>query len=259
MNNTNTSSFVIGSASASFIFANLNGTISGWSGMSTAATTQVTTLATSYTGLAINQAQTQLYAASASGISVFNSLFSPISLGGSAFETPGTISALGLVLFNVQGINGNVYVTYAPLGPTAQRNATSGQGAVAIFNESGALQQTIVGGPLAAPWGITVAPASFGQFGGDLLVGNFSFGESEINAFDLLTGIFEGTIPIELRASATRREASGPSVSERADKRKSRHPLLHRRHQRREGWAVWCNQYCTWAHRWCRFSGSDLG
>jgi uncharacterized protein (TIGR03118 family) len=151
----------------------------------------------------LQAAQTQLYAASASGISVFNSSFSPISLppispGVGAFQTPGTISALGLVPFNVQGINGNMYVTYAPQGITAQRGATSGQGAVAISNESGALQQTLVGGPLAAPWGITVAPASFGQFGGDLLVGNFSFGESEINAFDLLTGIFEGTIPISV-------------------------------------------------------------
>jgi hypothetical protein len=53
----------------------------------------------------------------------------------------------------VQGINGNMYVTYAPDGRTAQVAATSGQGAVAIFNESGVLQQTIVGGPLAAPWG----------------------------------------------------------------------------------------------------------
>jgi uncharacterized protein (TIGR03118 family) len=69
-------------------------------------------------------------------------------------------------------------------------------GAVAVFTESGSLLQTIVGGELAAPWGIALAPASFGEFGGDLLVGNFSFVESEINAFDPTTGAFQGTIPI---------------------------------------------------------------
>ena len=52
--------------------------------------------------------------------------------------------------------------------------------------------------PLAAPWGIALAPASFGPFGGDLLVGNFSFVASEINAFDPITGMFEGTIPIDV-------------------------------------------------------------
>ena len=83
-------------------------------------------------------------------------------------------------------------------GVAAQRSATSGQGAVAIFTESGTLLQTIIGGPLAAPWGITLAPAGFGPFGGDLLVGNFSFVESEINAFDPLTGAFQGTIPIDV-------------------------------------------------------------
>jgi uncharacterized protein (TIGR03118 family) len=60
------------------------------------------------------------------------------------------------------------------------------------------LVQTILGGQLAAPWGITLAPANFGPFGGDLLVGNFSFIESEINIFDPLTGMFLGMIPIDV-------------------------------------------------------------
>jgi hypothetical protein len=50
------------------------------------------------------------------------------------------------------------------------------------------LLKTIVSGPLAAPWGITLAPPGFGQFGGDLLVGNFSFIASEINVFDPISG-----------------------------------------------------------------------
>jgi uncharacterized protein (TIGR03118 family) len=110
--------------------------------------------------------------------------------------TPTAISALGLVPFNVQDIAGKVYVTYAPSGLAAQRGATTGMGAVGVFDESGSLLQTIIGSQLAAPWGVALAPASFGEFGGDLLVGNFSFVESEINAFDPVTGAFEGTIPV---------------------------------------------------------------
>jgi TIGR03118 family protein len=131
-----------------------------------------------------------LYAANQAGtgsINVFNSSFAPVSLGAGAFATPAAISALGLVPFNVQDI-GNVYVTYAPSGLAAQRGATPGMGAVAVFTESGTLLQTIIGGQLAAPWGVALAPASFGEFGGDLLVGNFSFVESEINAFNPTTG-----------------------------------------------------------------------
>jgi len=70
-------------------------------------------------------------------------------------------------------------------------------GAVAIFNESGVLQRVLINGSeLAAPWGLAVAPASFGVFANDLLVGNFSAVESEINAFDLGTGGFIGSIEI---------------------------------------------------------------
>jgi uncharacterized protein (TIGR03118 family) len=201
--NPSASSFPVGGGgnggSAHFIFANLNGTISAWDTGPTAFI-QITTLGANYSGLAINQAQTQLYAANQAGtgsINVFNSSFAAVSLGAGAFATPTAISALGLVSFNVQDIAGKVYVTYAPSGLAAQRGATPGQGAVAVFDESGNLLQTIIGGELAAPWGVTLAPASFGEFGGDLLVGNFSFVESEINAFNPTTGAFLGTIPVD--------------------------------------------------------------
>jgi uncharacterized protein (TIGR03118 family) len=187
------------------IFANLNGTISAWDTGSTAFI-QVTTPGANYSGLAINQAQTQLYAANQAGtgsVNVFNSSFAPVSLGAGAFATPAAISALNLVPFNVQDIAGKVYVTYAPSGVPAQQMATAGMGAVAIFDENGNLLQTIVGGQLAAPWGVTLAPASFGAFGGDLLVGNFSFVASEINAFDPTTGMFEGMIPVDAGSGNT--------------------------------------------------------
>ena len=74
------------------------------------------------------------------------------------------------------------------------------------FDASGKLIQTLIapgGSALAAPWGITLAPDSVGQFGGDLLVGNFSFLHSEINAFDPVTGMFEGSIPIDVGSGNT--------------------------------------------------------
>jgi uncharacterized protein (TIGR03118 family) len=163
VNNGNTSSFLVGnggdSASAHFIFAGLTGTISAWD-TGTTAFVQATTTGASYTGLAINQAQTQLYAANDAGtgsINVFNSSFAPVSLGAGAFATTTAIGSLGLVPFNVQDINGEVYVTYAPSGRPAQEIAAPGDGAVAIFTESGTLLRTIIGSQLAAPWGVALA------------------------------------------------------------------------------------------------------
>jgi uncharacterized protein (TIGR03118 family) len=207
VNNTGTS-FQLGGTPAAFIFANLNGTISAWNqSAGTTAVIQATTTGAIYTGLAINQApEPRLYAARAGGIDVFTGSFQPATnLPVGAFATPA--AAAGLVPFNVQTIGGNVAVTYAPQGVMNQRNATPGMGAVAIFDASGNfLRMAAVGGPLAAPWGITLAPTNFGPFSGDLLVGNFSFvpGVSDINAFDPLTGEFQGTIPIDVGVGNTK-------------------------------------------------------
>src|SRR5262245_10796375 len=217
VSNTNVSSFKLTAGnlmSASFIFADLNGTISAWNsslGMNGSnAHVEVTTPGAVYTGLAVNEAHTMLYAANTSGgtIDVFDSSFDPVDLGTHAFRTPGQIEALGLVPFKVTDIGGEVYVTYAPAGREAQTMAGPGDGAVAIFSESGKLEPhgVLLGGPhtpLAAPWGVAIAPDNFGQFSGDLLVGNFSFLESEINAFDLQTHKFEGTIPISAGSGHT--------------------------------------------------------
>jgi uncharacterized protein (TIGR03118 family) len=129
---------------------------------------------------------------------VFNASFAPISLGLGAFTNPFP----GLVPFNVQNIGGKIYVTYALPGLAAMRAATEGNGGVAVFDENGVLLQALIGGPgskLASPWGIALAPSTgFGPFSGDLLVGNFSFVASGINAFDPLTGAFVGSIPIDV-------------------------------------------------------------
>jgi len=206
VNNGNTASFQLTpgtvTSSSHFIFANLNGTISAWAGGLTS-TVVVPATGAVYTGLAINTAQTRLYAADSAGgtINVFDSSFHPVSLPGT-FTDPNPPP--GLVPFNVQNIGGKIYVTYAPAGRTAETGATPGMGAVDVFDENGNfLQRLITGSQLAAPWGLALAPAGFFPFGGDLLVGNFSFAASEINAFDPVTGDFKGTIPIDVGAGNT--------------------------------------------------------
>ena len=196
-NTAGAGTFLVGATAASFIFADLNGTISAWNGA--AGTTAQVKASTGkvYTGLAIagTGASARLYAASASGIDVFDSTFAPV-VGGFVNNDP---AVAGLVPFNVQTIGSNVYVTYAAPGRNAQLSAAEGSGAVAIFNAAGVLQETLIAGSrLASPWGVALAPSTFGGFGGALLVGNFSFAVSEINAFDPLTGAYLGTIADQL-------------------------------------------------------------
>jgi len=89
-------------------------------------------------------------------------------------------------------------VVYAPAGRANQIIAELGQGAVAIFDEDGNfIEQLVAGSRLAAPWGITIAPPGFRRFSNDVLVGNFSFLHSEINAFIPSNGKLHGTIPID--------------------------------------------------------------
>ena len=189
--------------SANFIFATLNGSIAAWDNSPhTQAITQTSVAGASFTGLAINHTDTELFAANtagAGGIDVFNNAFQQITEPLGAFATP--TAAAGLVPFNVTDLDGNVFVTYAPSGHTAQTMATGGEGAVAEFTESGVLEKTITNNALASPWGVAIAPSSFGKFGGDLLVGNFSFvsGVADvINAFNPVTDQLVGSFDVNV-------------------------------------------------------------
>jgi uncharacterized protein (TIGR03118 family) len=194
---------------ADFIFANLNGSIAAWNGnpVLTQALTQTSVAGASFTGLAINSTDTELFAANDAGgtIDAFNNNFQLTSTN--AFVAPTAVSAKGLVPFNVTDLGGNVFVTYAPSGHTAQTMATGGQGAVVEFNQTtGAVENTILNNALASPWGVAMAPMSFGKFGGDLLVGNFSFepGVADvINAFNPVTDALVGSIDVNPGAGNT--------------------------------------------------------
>ena len=177
-------------APADFIFANLNGSISAWNGAPmTQAHTQASVAGASFTGLAINKGDTELFAANtagAGGIDAFNNAFQQITEPLGAFATP--TAAAGLVPFNVTDLGGNVFVTYAPSGHVPQTMATGGQGAVAEFTESGVLEKAFTNNALASPWGVAIAPSSFGKLGGDLLVGNFSFVPGVADMINAFTG-----------------------------------------------------------------------
>jgi uncharacterized protein (TIGR03118 family) len=98
------------------------------------------------------------------------------------------------VPFNVQNLNGLLYVTFAQKDPGARdENHGQGLGFVDVFDMNGNLVKRLIKhGQLNAPWGLTIAPRSFGKFAGALLVGNF--GDGRIDAYDPNTGQFLGKI-----------------------------------------------------------------
>jgi uncharacterized protein (TIGR03118 family) len=194
-----TSSFLVNGTAASFIFANLNGTISAWrGGIGTTAIIEATTVGAVYTGLAIDRSSSpHLYAANTAQnrIDVFDGTFTDVTNTTFAGKFVDPNLPAGLAVFNVQNIGGKIYVTYAPAARAAQISATEGNGVVAVFDLNGNfIQQLITGSKLASPWGLALAPLGWDGFGGDLLVGNFSYAAGEINAFDPLTGAFLGTV-----------------------------------------------------------------
>ncbi len=83
--------------------------------------------------------------------------------------------------FGIQAIDGHLFVTYVARAPVNGNDSPTG-GYVDEFDRDGRLLARVArSGVLNAPWGVALAPQSFGRFGGDLLVGNF--GDGRINAF----------------------------------------------------------------------------
>ena len=194
------------SGSALFIFASENGAIDAWnpgvgatgSGPSTVTETPINNGANAvYKGLAIAQASdgnTYLYATNfrSGRIEVYDSNFQPAQLPGGLFTDP-TIPA-GYAPFNIQELAGKLYVTYAKQDAALHDDvAGQGHGFVDVFTNDGALIRRLVShGQLSSPWGLALAPAGFGGFGGALLVGNF--GDGHINAYNPGTGAHLGQL-----------------------------------------------------------------
>jgi len=184
---------------ALFIFDTLDGTISGWNSAVNKAQAIVAVdnsgAGAIYTGLAIgtNGTTTYLYAANffAGTIDVFDSTYAPVTLP-NAFQD--SKLPAGYAPFNIQSLGGNLYVAYA-LQNTGKNFAVpgAGNGYVDVFDTSGNLkQQLIVGGKLNAPWGLAIAPAGFGDYASDVLVGNF--GDGTIDVYNPTTGAYVATL-----------------------------------------------------------------
>jgi TIGR03118 family protein len=189
--------FMVGGAPAKFIFASEHGSIDAWQGglsPITMAMNVATVPGAEYKGLAISTGMggSWLYAANfaAGRIDVFNGMFALQSWPG-AFKDRLIPSSYGP--FNIQNLGGKLYVTYAKRGPTGDDVAGLGHGFVDVYSTTGHLLKRLVRHrQLDSPWGLQIAPAGFGRFGGDLLVGNF--GNGRINAYSTKNGRFEGTL-----------------------------------------------------------------
>jgi uncharacterized protein (TIGR03118 family) len=98
----------------------------------------------------------------------------------------------GYAPFGIRNINGKLYVTFALQDEDAEDDvAGPGHGFVDVFDLNGnKIKRLISHGELDSPWGLALAPANFGKFSGDLLVGNF--GNGHINAYRISDGAARG-------------------------------------------------------------------
>lgn len=184
-----TSSFPVGSnnAGARFIFATESGTIAGWHpslGTATQVKVNSSSAGAVFKGLAIAVTPTgpQLYATDFHNaqVDVFNGTWAAVQTPG-GFVDP-TIPA-GYAPFGIQTIGTRIFVTYAKQAAGAH-DPVEGQGLgfVDAYDTAGNLLARVAQhGQLNAPWGLALAPASFGVFGGTLLIGNF--GDGHVNAY----------------------------------------------------------------------------
>ena len=197
--NTTTFFTVATGKAASFLFCTEDGTVSGWNS-SVNATAAIITVDNSKVNSVFKGCVTGGTAAAPilyvtdfhnGVVDMFDGSFTPIAAP-KAFLDP-SIPA-GYAPFNIANFGGKIYVTYAKQDSAKHDDvAGAGNGYVDVFDGSGTLvTQLISRGALNAPWGMQIAPASFGQFGGALLVGNF--GDGTINAFDPAKGTLIGTL-----------------------------------------------------------------
>jgi uncharacterized protein (TIGR03118 family) len=201
--NSNSNAFVVKenkkSGSSLFLFDTEDGTISGWN-PNVDQTNAILAVDNSssgavYKGLAIatNQSGIFLYATNfhAGTVDVFDKNFAPAQLSGS-FSDPSIPK--GYAPFGIQSIGSNLVVTYAKQDKMKHDDVPGlGHGYVDVFDTNGNLIKRLISqGQLNSPWGLAMAPANFGEFSGDLLVGNF--GNGHINAYDPNSGALLGTL-----------------------------------------------------------------
>jgi len=193
-----------------FLFDSEDGTISGWRG-ALGTNAEVLTVRTGavYKGLAL--------ATTSNGPVLLAANFSEGTID--VYSTNSTLIAQyadplapeGYAPFNVQALDGMVFVTFAKQDEDKEDDvAGAGNGLIDVFDpDTGTFHRFATGkdagGDLReinSPWGIAIAPSTFGQHAGQLLVGNF--GSGTIMTFDangdfqgLLRGTRGGAVSIE--------------------------------------------------------------
>ena len=171
---------------------------------STQAQDAVVTPGAAYTGLAIGSVggKPMLYAAdfTAGTVDVYNGQFQRVITSGN-FKDPQLPS--NYAPFNVAVLNDVAYVAYAKENKQGNHEVPGpGFGRIDAFTLNGKLLTRMPStGLLNAPWGLAIAPAGFGTFSGDLLVGNF--GDGRIHAYD----------PTSLAALGTLKKPNGKAIA----------------------------------------------
>ena len=205
-----TDGFVVSSATGSgparFIFSSESGQLTGWSPAAGTATAQTafTSPTAVYKGLAIARGRggTLLFATNFHDgtVDVFNSRFQPAR---APFGFRDAALPSGYAPFGIQENRGLLYVSYAQQNAERHDDVKGpGHGYIDIFTPDGLLVRRLAsGGALDSPWGMAVAPAGFGPFSGDLLVGNF--GDGHISVFGQFSGQFSGQLQDESHMPVT--------------------------------------------------------
>jgi uncharacterized protein (TIGR03118 family) len=193
---------------ALFIFATEDGTIQAWNinppiSPGIPDVTRAVIVANNsaggavYKGLAMgtnSDKNPQLYATNfrSGKIDVFDTNFHQVTLSNNTFKDPKLQD--GYAPFGIQNIHGNLWVTYALQDAEKMDDvAKPAHGFVDVFDTDGNLLLRFAQhGHLNAPWGVALAPASFGTFSNDILIGNF--GDGTINAYDPKSGHWLGTV-----------------------------------------------------------------
>jgi uncharacterized protein (TIGR03118 family) len=206
------------SAPAAFIFATLDGHIEAWNPkvdpLIGNTEDKVTVPGAGYTGLAIASTKRgdRLFAANfAQGrVDVFNSAFQQVKLARWQFRDARL--PRGYLPFNTQALNGDIFVTYDKADPAAGRQAVGAHlGVVDEYSPGGRLISRVAsGGELNAPWGLAIAPASWGSAAGSLLVGNF--GDGRINIFARHGQHFAHHVTGQVRVQSTGKPFAEPGL-----------------------------------------------
>jgi len=191
------------SGSALFIFDTENGTIDGWApNVGGPPPSMVTEVARNnganavYKGLAeaTVKGKSFLYATNfrSGRVEAYDSTFTPVEMPGGLFVDRGLPTGYGP--FGIAEIKGMLYVSFAKQDSTLHDDVGgSGHGFVDVFTNNGKFVRRLVSrGALDSPWGMALAPAGFGQFSGDLLVGNF--GNGLINVYNPDNGAHLGVL-----------------------------------------------------------------